>query len=83
MIKKSINNIELSSSDMYDNFKKYLSHNGYPSNYSNTKFGLDLNQFDSIQKVKKNINNKYIININKLKEQFIKLGYYEEIVFIE
>lgn len=76
------NNIELSSSDMYDNFKKYLSHNGYPSNYSNTKFGLDLKQFDSIQKVKSNIN-KYIINIYKLKEQFIKLGYYEEIEFIE
>jgi phage/plasmid-associated DNA primase len=77
------NIIEFTGSEIYDEFKKYLSTNGYPTNYSSTKFGLDIKEYDSIQKVKTKINNKYVIDKAKLTNQLIKAGYYEEVQFID
>lgn len=70
------NIIEFTGAELYDDFKRYLSNNGYSTNYSSTKFGLDIKEYNGINKNRSN-GAKYVITCLELKQHLINLNYYE------
>ena len=60
--------INFTSSNLYDNFNNFIKENNFKIEYTSTKFGLDIKNYEGIEKKRTKTGNQIIININKLKE---------------
>ena len=72
------NEIKFTANELYEEFKIFLGNNGYPLSYSNTKFGLDIKEYQGLEKVINTGRRFYKVNKTTLKQHLIKLGYYED-----
>jgi hypothetical protein len=66
-----------SASNFNTDFNFWMKNNNYNFEYSATQFGLDIKQYDGIEKKRGNIGVKYVINIETLKQYLINKKYYE------
>ena len=76
-----IENCSVSASDLFTNFNEFLKTNNFKVEYTSTKFGIDIKNYEGITKRKTRINNVIDIDISKLKEYLInkyKIEFCEE-----
>ena len=66
-----IENCSVSASDLFTNFNEFLKTNNFKVEYTSTKFGIDIKNYEGITKRKTRINNVIDIDISKLKEYLI------------
>ena len=64
----SSSNINFTASNLYDNFNNFIKENNFKIEYTSTKFGLDVKNYEGIEKKRTKTGNQIIININQLKE---------------
>ena len=60
------------STQLFDNFNDFIKTNNFKVEYTSTKFGIDIKNFDGIEKKKTRTFNVIEINIQKLKEHLIQ-----------
>ena len=59
------------SSDLFNKFNDYIKTNNFKVEITSTKFGIDIKNYDGIEKRKTRTNNMIDINIEKLKQHLI------------
>lgn len=66
--------INFTASSLYDNFNIFIKENNFKIEYTSTKFGIDIKNYEGIEKKRVKTGNQIIINIDQLKEH-LKLKY--------
>ena len=72
VIDENNKNCSFSSTQLFDNFNEFIKTNNFKVEYTSTKFGIDIKNFDGIEKKKTRTFNVIEINIQKLKEHLIQ-----------
>ena len=81
---QSLEELDYKANDFYSKFNDYVKAGNYKYETNFTQFGRELNDYNSIQKVKKRDGVHYIINLIELKEHLIKSKVYNDnIPFID
>jgi len=70
----SNSNINFTASSLYNSFNNFIKDNNFKIEYTSTKFGLDIKNYEGIEKKRTKTGNQIFININQLKEH-LKLKY--------
>ena len=70
----SSSNINFTASSLYNSFNNFIKDNNFKIEYTSTKFGLDIKNYEGIEKKRTKTGNQIFININQLQEH-LKLKY--------
>jgi putative DNA primase/helicase len=60
--------INITASSLYDNFNIFIKDNNFKIEYTSTKFGIDIKNYEGIEKKRTKTGNQIIINIDLLKQ---------------
>jgi hypothetical protein len=60
--------INITASSLYDNFNIFIKDNNFKIEYTSTKFGIDIKNYEGIEKKRTKTGNQIIINIDQLKQ---------------
>ena len=63
--------IKYSATDLFNEFNEFIQANKFKMEMSSTKFGIDIKNYDGVEKKKTKTIRLYIINLNMLKEYLI------------
>ena len=64
----SSTNINFTASSLYDSFNNFIKENNFKVEYTSTKFGLDVKNYEGIEKKRTKTGNQILINIDQLKQ---------------
>ena len=70
----SSSNINFTASSLYNSFNNFIKDNNFKIECTSTKFGLDIKNYEGIEKKRTKTGNQIFININQLQEH-LKLKY--------
>ena len=81
---QSLSSLDFKANEFFNNYNGFIKEVNYKYETNLTQFGKDLNDYQSINKIKKRDGIHYIINITELKEKLIKDKLYNSnILFID
>lgn len=74
MINKYYNDktVNFTASTLYDNFNSFIKNNNFKIEYTSTKFGIDIKNYEGIEKKRTKMGNHIFIDINQLKQYLTK-----------
>ena len=64
----SSTNINFTASSLYDSFNNFIKENNFKIEYTSTKFGLDVKNYEGIEKKRTKTGNQILINIDQFKQ---------------
>lgn len=60
--------VNFTASSLYDNFNNFIKDNNFKIEYTSTKFGIDIKNYEGIEKKRTKTGNQIIIDIDQLKQ---------------
>ena len=75
--------ISYSASQLFSNFNDFIKANNFKSEYTSTKFGIDIKNYEGVEKVKTRTHNVINIDLIKLKEHLKNKYKIEFVDFID
>ena len=75
--------LNIKANDLFSRFNNFIKSNNSKAEYTSTKFGLELKNYEGVERIKKRDAYYYLIHIDKLKPFLISKYNFEFVDFID
>jgi hypothetical protein len=76
---QKLKEIKLPADKMFESYSYYLTENKFKNEVSSTSFGMMMKKYETIEKIRTNRGNSYVINFKKLEDELVKMKHIEPI----